>query len=1041
MTEQQAGILQANKTLLTATMSTHKETCDTFLGLAKRRIGTLGTWIPAQCWIEKMDIAKLDNKRLMKALETCGIYKVKVTDKTHGFLYIEIVKRNIDAVGKRWFICVSSETKPDVHSSKLTGDLFGKVLHASWNRHMSAVANEEEDDDKVVLETQLPTQPTPLPPQPSPPQVTATRTTVSPSPESPQVLRDDGDLLELFRGILSDQCLLKDDLFRPEVTADSLKERIKSFGKRLDAAGLVKHYDFFYDTSVPETHAVNDIATLDHCPCLKKHNIPMSVPAMSEVATATHNLSELVPEVLHLPKQSGSKGFGKRLVAIVPSTDKKRLCYNTKQWMESITSASTVDATDETLSVDAHTVVKTFVRVLHTIDSVAVEDAADDLSTTGSSRWKLKLDPELQQGMFFEANLSLSQMQIIKKYLCYSNLDVLQPESVMKNVQVTDFVRPIPVEFREGKGNRRRVTWTVPIIDLLTFNATKALKAKSFAHKNLQFAHVILVGDHGQGAFRMMVTLLLITRQQRRTRRSTVNKHIGSESAFETDGHCGHMQCQKDTYQVIKDTIAEPINSDVLSIMSKGRVTMCTAPDESIKLCFGNIHTTQGVELASAPAEVFMVGDLAFCSLMLGKESMAPHWCWRCPMSKAEWTDRAPGEPRVADDWTCESMTAHCDKLESGELNTSKSEQVRGVTQRALTGTPPKNVIAPSLHNNELFVNHPINKGLMRWIHRRIEQLPLEIIDARLECVDLEIQKEDAVTGLAEAKSDKEFLKAELQSLKPPKRNGVFRFRDAQHETDFANSTALFEQAKERVNECNKVLASVGRELKQAKAEVKAVSKKKEHGALSQQVRQDIEDMLQLVYSILRSAYHGGDFEGNHCRKFIRKSNNVMDSIETILLQVPEANRAADDEEIRKCCRAHKRLFQCFDALVHCCNQPFGALSDQDMIDVNKLVDMLDRLWRKLFHTVPPKAHAWWHLLQDLERFRGLKHHSESKIEKAHQTGRKIDLLFRAVNDIDKKIESSFRHQHTAAKPSMQVVQRTVKESRSKKRTSAVLAR
>jgi len=111
------------------------------------------------------------------------------------------------------------------------------------------------------------------------------------------------------------------------------------------------------------------------------------------------------------------------------------------------------------------------------------------------------------------------------------------------------------------------------------------------------------------------------------------------------------------------------------------------------------------------------------------------------------------------------------------------------------------------------------------------------------------------------------------------------------------------------------------------------------------------------------------------------------------------------------------------------------------MIDVNKLVDMLDRLWRKLFHTVPPKAHAWWHLLQDLERFRGLKHHSESKIEKAHQTGRKIDLLFRAVNDIDKKIESSFRHQHTAAKPSMQVVQRTVKESRSKKRTSAVLAR
>jgi len=710
--------------------------------------------------------------------------------------------------------------------------------------------------------------------------------------------------------MLADKYLSKDDLFRPGVNAAALKDRLKSFGKTLDAECLVKHYDFFYDSSVPETYAVEDITKLEHCPCLRKYNIPMSVPAITEVATAIYNLSEFVPEVLHLPKQSGSKGCSKRLVAVVPSTDKKRLYYNTKQWMEKIISASVVEsADDETSSLDTHTIIKTFVRVLHTIDAIAVEDAADDLSTTGSPRWKLKLDPQLQQSMFYEASLTLLQVRVIKKYLCYSNLDVLQPESVMKELQVKDFVKPIPIEFREGKGNRRRVAWTVPIIDLLSYNAGTALKAKSFDYRNLKFAHVILVGNHGQGAFRMMATLLLITRQQRRTRRSTVNKYIGAELALETDGHCAYVQCQKDTYEVIKNTIAAPIAADLLSIRNRGRVTIYKAPDESVNLCFGNIHTTQGVELASAPVELFMVGDLAFYSLVLGKESMAGHWCLRCPMSKSEWTDYETGASRVAEDWTLESMTTHLAKLNSGELDKGKSDQVRGAKDAAFWCIPPTNIIVPSLHNNELFVNHPINKGLMRWIHRRIEQLPLEIIDARLEYVDLEIEKERAIEALADAKSDAAFLKAENQSLKPPKRNGTFRFSDPQHEVDFNNSLVVWEDAKERVNECKTVLASVARDLKQAKADVKAISSQKEHGALAQQIRQKIKEMLQLVYNILRSAYHGGDFEGNHCRKFIRKANNVMDSIEAILLEVPADNRAADDEEIRKYCRAYKRLF------------------------------------------------------------------------------------------------------------------------------------
>jgi len=93
-------------------------------------------------------------------------------------------------------------------------------------------------------------------------------------------------------------------------------------------------------------------------------------------------------------------------------------------------------------------------------------------------------------------------------------------------------------------------------------------------------------------------------------------------------------------------------------------------------------------------------------------------------------------------------------------------------------------------------------------------------------------------------------------------------------------------------------------------------------------------------------------------------------------------------------------------------HMPVDALSltNADMDEVRTLVRLLDNLWRRMFSTVPPpKAHAWWHLVDNLERFRGPKHHQESKIEVSHQVGKRVDLLFWAVNDIDKKIDCSLR--------------------------------
>jgi len=149
--------------------------------------------------------------------------------------------------------------------------------------------------------------------------------------------------------MIDPKCLLQADLFA--ANAIGLRAKVVAFAKQLEANKHNNQMRFYSDT-VPRQHAVKDITTLEKDPCLcGKHGMPMSVPAMSEVAQALLNLSADAPEMLQLPKCSGSKGCGKRTVAVTPSTDKQRLHYNTKKWMDDIISNATTDESVATIDI------------------------------------------------------------------------------------------------------------------------------------------------------------------------------------------------------------------------------------------------------------------------------------------------------------------------------------------------------------------------------------------------------------------------------------------------------------------------------------------------------------------------------------------------------------------------------------------------------------------------------------------------------------------------------------------------------------------
>jgi len=272
----------------------------------------------------------------------------------HGNIRVQVTNRSVSVTGcdkpqKRWFICVSSPSKPERDSTNKAS--FGAVIQAAWDQyHPVDVKQEDALETRTSME-----QSTPRPRQGVTPTPIATKT-INPTADSPSVIKDDSDLLEFFTSILSTEYIRKTDLFVPDLSTIGLQKKLKAFGMKLAANDHEKTYASFHDA--PQVYLKKDITTLDPDPCLnQRFGIPMSVPTMSEVAQAIVNLAEDLPEILQLQKHGGSKGAGKRIITMVPSSNKNRLYYNAKKWMSDVVDNATIDASDVDTYDTVHTLV------------------------------------------------------------------------------------------------------------------------------------------------------------------------------------------------------------------------------------------------------------------------------------------------------------------------------------------------------------------------------------------------------------------------------------------------------------------------------------------------------------------------------------------------------------------------------------------------------------------------------------------------------------------------------------------------------------
>jgi hypothetical protein len=205
-----------------------------------------------------------------------------------------------------------------------------------------------------------------------------------------------------------------------------------------------------------------------------------------------------------------------------------------------------------------------------------------------------------------------------------------------------------------------------------------------------------------------------------------------------------HIDCEKDTAEILNLTIAPTLNESLkrITVGAACQLTVfCSGDNESTAnqqryALFGDEdaagNNQPGVErtfLWTATVRVFLTGDLAFYSTILGKENMSGAWCAYCWLAHADWQALEHTDGQA---WTIESLGIHLEKLNDGTLNKKIPQEVRGVTAKVMfDAVPLKNWIVPVLHIC-IGIGNGILKRFLDFVDKRIENLPEPLIELRL---------------------------------------------------------------------------------------------------------------------------------------------------------------------------------------------------------------------------------------------------------------------------------------------------------------------
>lgn len=159
------------------------------------------------------------------------------------------------------------------------------------------------------------------------------------------------------------------------------------------------------------------------------------------------------------------------------------------------------------------------------------------------------------------------------------------------------------------------VEWTEKNIDEeMTIYLQRHLSSKSIQPCDVKCVQMVVGGDHGDTAFQFGASVLV---------------ELADDSKINFELSVCELICRKDTGRLLEETILERLTSG-LEIIATFELHLFKDAGGSLIAefrCPYQIQNPTAMPTHTPITEVFVTGDLAFQAMVLGKESMAGHWC------------------------------------------------------------------------------------------------------------------------------------------------------------------------------------------------------------------------------------------------------------------------------------------------------------------------------------------------------------------------------------------------------------------------------
>ena len=483
----------------------------------------------------------------------------------------------------------------------------------------------------------------------------------------------------------------------------------------------------------------------------------------------------------------------------------------------------------------------------------------------------------------------------------------------------------------------------------------------------------------------------------------------------------GHIDCKKDTYDVLKNTIAKNMNASLKKLSLSGALSIKPTIDDARNNSFYvALYDAENVieDASKATIRLFLTGDLAFYAAVLGKVNMSGTWCTWCNLRNVEWERK---DHDIGNEWTKEKMKQLRRDVETGTLKKTPAN-IKGCVDEPLIDCIELNLyVFPVLHIMIGLGNKVVN-DFFHWTDQRVEMIPEEEMRARkawLQSIHA-MEKEKEVlnewlrhnsSDLAELIRDRKLARV-LKESRVEGTTGPYEYTLEERQemkTAIENWTVTInELQKEREG----LSAIVTLKKKIVAQLLKIVNEKKSKRKLHQSpIRNQLEAIL-LLYNVQRASYHGGDFTGGNLRNLFDNAEEVFDKFETKLKESNRPNRCSD-EEIKKRCSKTKEICILMDYLFTLARTPSGD-ADESVIKTTRIcVKAVLLKWRDLHLSfLGPKIHAVEdHLIYLMMLWNGIGCFLEDFVEQSHQTGKLEEKRTGHMGDRQQAAISHSRHE------------------------------